>query len=189
MHEGSIAPSLSGDLRSSPHRPQHMGIGGRRPRAGRHSNSPTPQSIPAPHAPSPARHSRRSPLSAPAPRAPVLGCSAREVLAGAATAAGGSVVARWPRGAALGGRHCRSGRGQGAREAAGSEGRAGNGDEGARERETTELGPGGAHGSRRRMASRGAGSRGAAGEGGEAGKGEGNGEGRAEVRATQRSPW
>jgi hypothetical protein len=28
------------------------------------------------------------------------------VLAAAATAAGGSVVARWPRGAALGGRHC-----------------------------------------------------------------------------------
>ncbi|XP_040489448.1 chromosome transmission fidelity protein 8 homolog isoform X4 [Ursus maritimus] len=33
--------------------------------------------------------------------------SAQAVLAAAATAAGGSVVARWPRGAAFGGRHCR----------------------------------------------------------------------------------
>ena len=32
--------------------------------------------------------------------------SAQAMLAAAATAAGGSVVARWPRGAALGGRHC-----------------------------------------------------------------------------------
>lgn len=48
--------------------------------------------------------------------------SAQAVLAAAATAAGGSVVARWPRGAALGGRHCRSGRGRGSREAAGIEG-------------------------------------------------------------------
>lgn len=93
------------------------------------------------------------------------------MLAAAATAAGGSVVARWPRGAALGGRHCRSGRGQGAWEAAGSEGRAGDGVEGSREREARELGPGGARGSLRRMASRGAGSAGR-GRGGREGGGE-----------------
>lgn len=84
--------------------------------------------------------------------------SAQAMLAAAATAAGGSFVARWPRGAALGGRHCRLGRGRGAREAAGNE--AGGGDPGmsAEERPAREPGPGGARGSGRRMASGGAGS-------------------------------
>lgn len=119
-----------------------------------------------------ARHSlaRTSPLSAPVHvRARALQLypgstrrseagSAQAMLAAAATAAGGSVVARWPRGAALGGRHCRSGRGWGAREAAGNEAGGGNRGESAEERPAREPGPGGARGSGRRMASGGAGS-------------------------------
>lgn len=73
------------------------------------------------------------------------------MLAAAATAAGGSVVARWPRGAALGGRHCRSGSGRGAREAAGNEVGGGDRVESAKDRPARQPGPGGARGSGRKM--------------------------------------
>lgn len=124
-----------------------------------------------------ARHSlaRTSPLSAPVHvRARALQLypgstrrseagSAQAMLAAAATAAGGSVVARWPRGAALGGRHCRSGRGWGAREAAGNEAGGGNRGESAKDGQLGSRGRAGraARGEEWRAEGRGAGGGGA----------------------------